>query len=435
MSLPSGWAQTTLGEVAETKLGKMLDAAKNRGVERAYLRNVNVRWDEFDLSDLQTMRFTDEEFEALRVRDGDIFACEGGEPGRCAVWRSGPREIAYQKALHRIRPREGVDPDYLAKRIEVAVRGGEVAHLLTGTTIKHLPQVGLQRIGFALPPLAEQRRIVAKLDALTARLARAREEVSKTIDLQRRLKAAICEAAISVDADELPLGNALADIRYGTAQKCGYDGSIPVLRIPNVARGEIDLSDLKSADFESKDIAALSLAAGDILIVRSNGSLDLVGRSAVVNENAAGMLYAGYLIRLRLDPTKALPAYVQLWLSAPSTRAVIEGLARSSSGVNNINSKQLEALRIRLPDLETQKKKAETAKAAFARADRLEAEANKALALIDRLETAILAKAFRGELVPQDPNDEPASVLLERIRARRAAEPKAKRGRRPILAS
>lgn len=305
----------------------------------------------------------------------------------------------------------------------------------TGSTMIHVTKGSMEARGIALPPLAEQRRIVAKLDALNARLARARAEILKTMDVQRRLKGAICEAAISVTAEEQPLGTVLTDIRYGTAQKCGYKGATPVLRIPNVARGEINLSDLKSADFEPKDIAALSLAVGDVLIVRSNGSLDLVGRSAVVNEDAAGMLYAGYLIRLRLDPRKALPAYVQLWLSAPSTRAVIEKLARSSSGVNNINSKQLQALRVRLPDLETQEKRAGAAAAAFARADRLEAEAKKALALIDRLEAAILAKAFRGELVAQDPNDEPASVLLERIRARRAAEPKAKRGRRPKLAS
>ena len=363
--------------------------------------------------------------------DGDyiLLAEDGGyfdDPRRGVAYRAGGKFWVNNHA-HILKSEGEVLDSYLCP----VLNSLDWMQFVSGTTRLKLTQGGMQRVRVPVPPLAEQRRIVAKLGALTARLSRVRTEMSKAVDLQCRLKAAICETAISVAADEKPLGNALVDIRYGTAQKCGYHGATPVLRIPNVARGAIDLSDLKSADFEPKEVAALSLAVGDILIVRSNGSLDLVGRSAVVNENAAGMLYAGYLIRMRLDPTKALPAYVQLWFSAPSTRAVIEGLARSSSGVNNINSKQLQALRIRLPDLETQKKRAEAAKAAFARANRLEAEAKTALAVIDRLEATILTKAFRGELVPQDPNDEPASVLLERIRARRTAEPKPRRGRRP----
>lgn len=293
----------------------------------------------------------------------------------------------------------------------------------------HVTKGSMEARKITLPPLAEQCRIVAKLEASLACLARARAEISKTVGHQRRLKSACYEEAIAADVGEIPLASVLADVRYGTPQKCGYEGATPVLRIPNVAHGEIDFSDLKSANFEPKEVRKLSLATGDVLIVRSNGSLELVGRSALVNEKAAGMLYAGYLIRLRLDLTKVLPDYIQIWLSAPSTRAVIERLARSSSGVNNINAKQLQALRIRLPDLEVQEEKVAAAKATLARARRLEAEAKKALALIDRLEAAILAKAFRGELVPQDPSDESASVLLERVRARRAEEPRTGRGR------
>jgi type I restriction enzyme S subunit len=95
-----------------------------------------------------------------------------------------------------------------------------------------------------------------------------------------------------------------------------------------------------------------------------------------------------------------------------------------------VNSQQLQALSVPLPPISVQERAVAAIHSTFARADRLEAEAARARALIDRLESAILANAFRGELVPQDPNDEPASVLLDRIRAERAAAPKAKRGRR-----
>ncbi len=91
---------------------------------------------------------------------------------------------------------------------------------------------------------------------------------------------------------------------------------------------------------------------------------------------------------------------------------------------------KIRALHIALPPIGEQQEIVERVRAALAHADRVEAEAARARALLDRLEAAILAKAFRGELVPQDSNDEPASVLLERIRAQRAAAAKPRRGRR-----
>lgn len=100
--------------------------------------------------------------------------------------------------------------------------------------------------------------------------------------------------------------------------------------------------------------------------------------------------------------------------------------------MHNITQGSLMGLRLPVPDLKSRRAALHIINAAFARADRLEAEAARARAraLLDRLESAILAKAFRGELVPQDPNDEPASLLLDRIRAERAAAPKINRGRK-----
>jgi type I restriction enzyme S subunit len=104
--------------------------------------------------------------------------------------------------------------------------------------------------------------------------------------------------------------------------------------------------------------------------------------------------------------------------------------------VNNINAEQLKKLMLPLPTLNDQSLAVSILDAAFARADRLEAEAARGRELLDRLETAIFAKAFRGELIPQDPNDEPASVLLDRIQAQRASAPelKPRSGRRRITA-
>ena len=204
------------------------------------------------------------------------------------------------------------------------------------------------------------------------------------------------------------------------AEGAYHAGAVGVLRIPNVQLGEISVDDLKSADFTNDELKKLRLEEGDILIIRSNGSLDLVGRSAVVDKAAAGLLFAGYLIRLRLNLDHAAPEFVQLYLRTAETRALVERLAKSTSGVNNINSTQIQQLPISRPDIEEQSEIVRLIHIAFAWIDRLAAETTGARKLIDHLDQAILAKAFRGELVPQDPNDEPASVLLERVKAERA---------------
>src|SRR5262245_59632400 len=102
--LPNGWAWATLGTIAsEMCLGKMLDKEKNRGELQPYLRNVNVRWFTFDLADLKEMRFEDGEAERYQLKSGDLVVCEGGEPGRAAIWKDQAGSIKIQKALHRIR--------------------------------------------------------------------------------------------------------------------------------------------------------------------------------------------------------------------------------------------------------------------------------------------------------------------------------------------
>jgi type I restriction enzyme S subunit len=100
--------------VAQVKLGKMLDKAKRiAGKHLPYLRNANVRWGSFDLDDLLTMPFVDKELERFALENGDLLICEGGEPGRCAIWAGGKTNIKFQKALLRVRPHEAVDTRWI----------------------------------------------------------------------------------------------------------------------------------------------------------------------------------------------------------------------------------------------------------------------------------------------------------------------------------
>ena len=162
----TSWAKKRLDEVADLCLGKMLDAAKNRGEELPYLANVNVRWGTFDLDDLRLMRFEPGERERYGLRLGDIVMCEGGEPGRCAIWKEAVPGMMIQKALHRIRAHDGVDQRFLYYFfLHLGMTDG-FSHLFTGATIRHLPGQSLAKLLVALPTLNVQRLVADRLSAL-----------------------------------------------------------------------------------------------------------------------------------------------------------------------------------------------------------------------------------------------------------------------------
>jgi type I restriction enzyme S subunit len=486
VTLPHGWIEVSIGEIADTKLGKMLDAAKNKGDSTPYLRNISVRWGSFDLHDLPSMPVTADEYAELAVKDGDLFVCEGGEPGRCAVWCGGEQRIVFQKAIHRIRPKAEIDPNYIQKYLCWAAKGGLFADLFTGTTIKHLPQVGLQQISLPLPPLAEQRRIVAKLDALTARLARARAELDRVPDLSEKQHLSILRAGVRgelttdwrMNNTAEPVGSLLArvpapqqarggreatdkvipgvaglsvndpgiDLPDGWAwvpllhiakQETGHtpsrskpdywDGGVPWIGIRDAGAHHGRFIEDTAQTISEAGLAnssARMLPAGTVCLSRtaSVGYVTIMARSMATSQDFATWTCTEAL----------LPEYLMYALMAEGDEIRNFGMGTTHT---TIYFPEVRAFHIALPPVEEQKEIVARIKAAIARANRLEAEAARARALLDRLESALLAKAFRGELVPQDPNDEPAQTLLDRIRQQRAAAPKATRGRRAQVAA
>ncbi|NVJ91462.1 MAG: restriction endonuclease subunit S [Methylocystaceae bacterium] len=169
---------------------------------------------------------------------------------------------------------------------------------------------------------------------------------------------------------------AIEELNYGTSKKCDYNvGETNVFRIPNIGRWEIDHNDMKSADFTEKEVLKLQLQPGDILLIRSNGSITLVGSPALIQEQDIDCLYAGYLVRLRLSKSLFDPAFVVRALSAPCVRKEIEGYGRSTSGVKNINSRQIASLELPIPPLAEQ--------------HRIVAKVDELMALCDQLEGQI----------------------------------------------
>lgn len=159
------WDRKPLGAVADLCLGKMLDQNKNRGEPFPYLANVNVRWGEFELSDLRTMRFELKEMDRYGLKFGDIVMCEGGEPGRCAIWKDQVPGMMIQKALHRIRPKNFLDYRFLFYSFLHFGYTKVFDQFFTGATIKHLPGEKLAKIEIDIPPLHIQRRIAGILSA------------------------------------------------------------------------------------------------------------------------------------------------------------------------------------------------------------------------------------------------------------------------------
>ena len=139
--------------------------------------------------------------------------------------------------------------------------------------------------------------------------------------------------------------------------------------------------------------------------------------------------HQNHLIRWRQEG-QALPKFVLFYLASPQGREALVKAAKSTTGLHTLSITKISSLRIPLLELEQQTEIVRRVEQLFDFADQLEAKVVTVKQRIDTLTQSILAKAFRGELVPQDPNDEPASVLLERIRAQRAAAPKPKRGRK-----
>lgn len=159
-----------MGEICASRLGKMLDDRKNTGTPRPYLRNTNVQWGRFNLDDIKEIRLEDDELEQYSLRDGDLLVVEGGEPARCAIWDSSLTDgvMVFQKALHRVRPGNGVSARYLALVLRNGVDSGRIAELFTGSTIKHLTGEKLQRLLVPLPPTLEQHRIIDRVAELLA---------------------------------------------------------------------------------------------------------------------------------------------------------------------------------------------------------------------------------------------------------------------------
>lgn len=181
------WERVKLGDVTDSCLGKMLDKRKNKGTYKPYLANVNVRWGAFDLDNLQEMKFEDDEDERYGIKYGDLIICEGGEPGRCAIWKEQLPNMKIQKALHRLRVNEEMDYRYVYYWFLLAGKQGALKQYYTGATIMHMPCQKLKEVVIDKPPLDVQRKIGDYLEAFDDLIENNQKQIKLLEEAAQRL--------------------------------------------------------------------------------------------------------------------------------------------------------------------------------------------------------------------------------------------------------
>jgi len=394
------------------------------------IQNGQIRWEDVPFADE-----TGAKAAAYELAPGDIlFARTGGTVGKSFLVDRLELPAVFASYLIRLQCDQGILlPEFAAKFLQSADYWRQIFEGATGTGQPNFNGTKLANLSLPLPPLAEQRRIVAKLDALFARLARARAELDRVPALKRQLKRQALAACFeNADWDQKDLGSLLHGIEAGKNMRCDErpprEGELGVVKVSAVTWGQFDPTESKTLPSDYSPPEKARIRSGDLLISRAN-TLELVGAVALVDEGPKGLYLSDKILRLVLD--QDAKKWVLWFLRSPLGRRQIESLATGNQlSMRNISQDALRRIRLPFPPSEVRHELIQKLEASFARADRFEAKATRARALLERLDAAILTKAFRGELVPQDPTDEPASVLLERIRAQRAPAAKSKRGRR-----
>ncbi len=480
------WPTLPLRSIAaEMCLGKMLDKLKNRGTPQPYLRNTNVRWFSFDLSNMKEMCFEEAEESRFGLEAGDLVICEGGEPGRAAVWKGQAERAKIQKALHRVRFRaDEYDPTFAMYFVYYGTITNQFAEHYTGTTIKHLTGAALSQVQFPIPPFNEQRRIVAKIEELFSDLDAGVAALERVKAKLKRYRAAVLKAAVEGKLTEAwrkknrpketgrqlldrilrerrckweeeqlaahekagkvpplkwkdrykgpsgPDESGLSELPDGwcwaSAEQLGHvqlgrqrspknrskDYATKYIRAANITEHGLALDDILDMEFKPNELETYRLAAGDVVLSEASGSPDQVGKPAIWNAEIQDCCFQNTVIRLRpiLRNGQYLLAVFQHYYWNKVFAKVAAGV-----GINHLSAAKFARLAVPLAPLAEQVQVVAEVERQLSIAQAGESQINANLKRSARLRQSILKRAFEGKLVPQDLNDEPASVLLGRL--------------------
>lgn len=336
-------------------------------------------------------------------------------------------------------PSAGVFSDYVyfyLKSIKALANS-----LATGTTFKELSGTAFAKLPFPLPPLAEQKRIVAKIEELFSEL----EAGEESLRLARRQLATYRQSLLkqafegklttqwrarnpksaSTGWREVDVSEVLTSKPTNGRSVKDRAGGFRVLRLTAIKDGVIDPRENKEGDWGAADAVAHVIRKGNFLLSRGNGSIRLVGRGGIVREDA-DIAFPDTMIRLPLNLQLVEPLFFSYLWNSQQVREQIEASARTTAGIYKINQSLLTRYRIPLCSLPEQQEIVRLLDEQFEVIERNEREIDAALQRSEALRQSVLHRAFTGKLVPQDPTDEPATKLLARLRAEKQSVPSRK---------
>ena len=262
-----------------------------------------------------------------------------------------------------LRPTDRVLQDWLYYSVLCEEFTGQLTVRMRGANYPAVTDRDVLDAVIPIPPLGEQSRIGRNITKCMERIDEIRKLNAETVTEAAALLPSSLAATFAGLRDTYPtatVGECLVESRYGTSRRCGAAPSaVPVLRIPNVVKGQISFEDLRYCELSDSELERFGMDNGDILVVRTNGSPDLVGRCAVYADDSRSCAFASYLIRLRVDFGKVLPVFLMLFLTSTMGRDAISAIRRTSAGQFNINVQNLRRIRLPLPPLAIQREVAE----------------------------------------------------------------------------
>ncbi|WP_078856772.1 restriction endonuclease subunit S [Streptomyces sp. NBRC 109706] len=343
-----------------------------------------------------------------------------------------PFEVTLNQDMKAVAPHVGIDGRWLAWAIRVQEQYVLENCRKQGTTVASLEVPWLMDTEILVPPFAEQHRIVAEIEQQISHIEAGEVAADQATQTILELDAAVLESSLNRTArSSRALRTLISQPLTNGKSVPTLDGGFPVLRLNSVHGRTVDTSIKKGGDWGSIDPRSYLISEGDFLVIRGNGTLALVGRGALVPTLSESVAYPDTLIRVRVNKELTTPAYLDLVWNSRKVRQQIESQARTTAGIYKINQAILGDIEIPYTSPSDQELIVEEVRRVQSAYAPLADEVKRIRSASAELRAALLNAAFTGALVPQDPTDEPASVLLDRIRAERATAKKAPRKRAP----
>jgi len=389
--MKTGWETKRVSEVAEHSLGKMLDKAKNKGELKPYLRNLNVRWFGFDLSDVLEMRFLPEETAKYTAVKGDVLICEGGYPGRAAIWEQN-ESIYFQKALHRVRFHEPERSKWFLYYLHARDLDGTLKNHFNGAGIQHFTGEALAQFEVPLPPLPEQQRVVGILDEAFDGIATAKANAEKNLQNARALFESYLQAVFTQRGPGW--------VEKTLDEVCKFiGGSQPPKSVFSKTKTADKVRLIQIRDYKSdKNVVYIPRSqarrfcqANDIMIGRYGPPIFQILRGLEGAYNIA-------LMKAVPDESRVSPDYLFYFLKHSTIQEYIIYHSERAAGQSGLNKDTLEPYPIALPTLAEQQKIVQTTMELEAETQRLATLYERRLAALEELKKSLLHQAFSGQL-------------------------------------